>query len=457
MLSYSFKKFFLFLNSDARSLKNIRIFYFALFFLITVLSFLLSLRYLSRYPDTTLFNVRPVFGPYIKNLVQEGSYYLKYDGIIYYARRLPLIPYFMAAIAYVHNSIVFGFFIKNLLVCFLTAYSFKILLSNTKTKTYVVIIAIIGIFFIPYNLNILLDIDHEEAYAWALLLMFFSLLSYSIRYKEKLFNIVIMSILIACLLLLKSTYIYLGIFLSFYLFLTLKSRIHKIIPLSFTLSVILLWGMFNYNSSGYFALLNRMSSWNGENLYKANNEYALKYYPKYHPDAYRESIIAKHLSNHNFSNEWERNQFFEDKAKSFILSHPLEVLHLAWIKTTVFFLDIREINVIPGVVERFGNKSLLEKAMFYVSMLINRALLFLALILSIHYSFFAGKIHELKWRKKISLAYLSIVIIYAFPCIIGYAMYRHVVPLIPLTIIFLIWVLSGKNQNNLHNLNREAL
>jgi len=218
-----------------------------------------------------------------------------------------------------------------------------------------------------------------------------------------------------------------------------------------------MWGMFNYNSSGHFAWLNQMSSWNGENLYKANNEYALNYYPKYHPDAYRESVIGKHLRAHRFSNEWERNQFFESKAKSFILNHPLKELQLAWIKATVFFIDIREFNIIPGVVETFGTKSLLVKAMFYVSMVINRVLLSLALILSIYYVFFTSKINELKWRKKISFAYLSIVIVYAFPCIIGYAMYRHVVALIPLSIMFLIWVLSGKSRNNRQSLSRETL
>ncbi len=449
MLNLSFKKWFLFLDSDTTKLKNRTIFYFALLFLITTFSLLFSLRYLNRYPDQSLFDVRPLFGQYIKNLVQEGSYYYKTDDgkRVFYALYVPLIPYFMAAIARIYNSVTFGFFAKNLVAALLVAYAFKITFANTKIKMYAAIAALFFICLIPYNLNIMIDIDHEEGYNWSLILVLFSLIC-SVLFKEKLFHVVMISILIAALILTKSSHVYLCIFLTIYLFIKLKSSVHKFIPVGFTLAAFLLWGTFTYTHTGYFASLNNMSSWNGRNLYKGNNEYTLKYYPKYHVDMLN-FIDPLLKTKQNFSNEWEESRFFEAKAKKFILDNPLKALDLAWRKAIVFFIDVRENNVLPYVIKKFGDKSLLEKAMFHGSMIVNRLLLFLAIALSGYYAFFTRKFKDFKWQRQVSLLYLSIVILYALPYIVGHNNYRHVVPLIPMTVMFLIWIFSEKNKNSL--------
>ncbi|WP_106455586.1 hypothetical protein [Aphanothece hegewaldii] len=424
-----------------------------MFFGIAVTSFYLSYRMLDRFQNANLFSVYPLFGEYIKNIIQKGEFYGTCDMVtLCYAGRMPFVPYFMSAIASIYNSIPFAFLVKNTIICFFLVKIFNQLIYNVRLKT-ITFLGIILVFFIPVNVGTMFDINHEEAYTWILLLLLFTSLIDCLITQETRTNVIVMSVSLVSLILLKSSYLYFVLAISIYLLLILKNKINKLIPLGAVLSTMLLWGLFIYHDTGYFAVMSNMSSLNGINLYKGNNEYIAQYYPQYHIDTLQEEKLYDVYKNIDFSNdEWKQNSYFNEKAKTYIINHPLETLELARRKFMVFFLDINRNTIKKSLLAQIEKTSLIKGKigdllyMFFWS--INRLVLWSAIWVAFYYTL-SKKFNHFDWKKKLSIAYLCTIIFYSLPSLIGFALYRHVIPLIPISILFLVTVLWAKENNTL--------
>lgn len=233
------------------------------------------------------------------------------------------------------------------------------------------------------------------------------------------------------------------VYIFYFIIVSKKNYYFLILLLFISIMPLILWGKINYDRYGFFKF---SSSENMISFYMGNNEYLTKLYPKYQVDwiTTKESVIINHkiikltnFENQKFINEWERSEFFRQKAFDWIFENPNKFLINNFYKLYAIFLEPRNFPIEDPKITYLD----LYKNKLYVI-----GLLFM-LIIKITVIFIIFKFLLYNFNSLFKLHNNFILFSAAFflaPYLIGFAYQRHLIPLF--LVYFLINSLIG-NKN----------
>src|SRR5262249_12487656 len=125
--------------------------------------------YNSRESQGAIFTLQFGFGGLIESIVTRGEYAAKgggiSGGIVLRAYRMPVIPYFMAAVAGIQNSLLLATLVKNVVWAIPWAIGWLLLLKRlTSIPRIVVLVAVAFALSFPYLALCMFMLDFEEGY-----------------------------------------------------------------------------------------------------------------------------------------------------------------------------------------------------------------------------------------------------------------------------------------------------
>ena len=414
-------------------IKRLRHAYFILFagFISYVLTISVYSFLFRHTPTRNIFDLQFLYGPLVKNIVTLNIY--ASPGMQFTGHRLPFIPYFLSAIAIIHNDIIFAYVVKNLIfysVTFIAMRFWWVQETGISKQLKLVVVAFVA--FFPPLIFWGTSPDADEGY----IIHFMATLSIGLFFFERMelrrkwIMIVLLGFLNALLYLTKSSMLLPSAAICFLFWLkSAKLKVFSVFVVIF-LSSLIFWGLMNIRHSGTFAITTSLDGWN---LYKGNNELTLSLYPPYNLDILdMEKLLP--FKRPSGMNEWEFNDAARNKAVEFAMNNPMDELRLIGRRLFIFFFEVRRNPLYRGETQ-------FESPVYWVSaiwMTVFRLILFGSLFggvkcLSRH---IRGSTPQLSRHAKNTIIYFLILASYAVPCIIGFAYERHLMPLVIPTVIY---------------------
>jgi hypothetical protein len=396
---------------------KLRLFLLAFFVYTIICCFLWSILYNAWGKDVT--NLGFGYGVLISSIENTGLYKVcnvHYENICFSAHRLPLITYFLIFMKYLGADISITSFVKTIISYSIICISFIVILKKFKFNI-VSIIPIILIFAIPKWILSYVEIGMEEPYLIPFLALITAIFIVNDNEPSAKYLILLVFSLVICMWL-KHSMLYFPFIFSVIYGIKYKSLQRAFLLISVCLVSSLGIAFFNYKVSDNFTL---SSSWEGWNLYKGNNEHSLKYYPSYNLDNLDNLGLIK--SDTILITEWDYNNYFKEKAYTYIKSHPMEFLKGMFIKMYVYFLDFGDSGRSLGE-NAYSNK--LEVVNSLV-LLLFRIYFMIVLITSIFLAFFKKGVSRLV-KINIYFFWAMIISIGGFHWV-GFAYQRHFMPM----------------------------
>lgn len=262
--------------------------YRQLFVSFAVCAILMALAYFVVYlgeAPRSLFELSRDYGPITRNLLAgEGFVSCEFllESSCLHAHRMPLIPLYNAAIGLVANDVDLSFLLKHL-----TFFVAPIALGLWRLRP--VVGERIGLHWLlllcllllnPVFLRWVVRVDIEESFAVGL---FFLLGCYVARVSQQgaeplgLVETALVGVLLALILMIKSSYLYPVVVCAAYLCFLLPGWAGKFLLLVPVLGVLISWGLHSLHYVGTFSLGTSIDNFN---LFKGNNEKFLAIYPR---------------------------------------------------------------------------------------------------------------------------------------------------------------------------------
>lgn len=363
----------------------------------------------------------------VYRLQNNLGYQATFDGLIFHAHRMPAIPLLMAAFAFISKKAVLFLIFKNCTLYLLFAASSGLIFY--KGATLGQFIAFIGLFYLNPLFFHAFPFIYEEGFTTLTLASAFCLIMlFDIRANF------LASFLAAALYLTKSTLnLTCFLFVAFAYFhpANRERRIAITILLPIGLATFG-WGMITYDSTGRFAFGSSLSSLNGSNFYRGNNEHTDDVYPTQSLDNLQNRYVfwGYTLDGTKLSNEWEANDYYFTQAVNFIRNNPgLTARRLAQ-RFFLVFLEFRE------WARSGGNFPV------WPFLLVNRIVMLSCLVCA-----FLKSMQGDSNSKFIARLYLGIVATYSLPLILGFVYMRHLIPLFAVSIVYFP-LLVGEEGND---------
>jgi len=402
-------------------------------------------------PGSTLFDLGFDFGPAIKSILATKSYteclpphyYGSYGDFCMVASRMPIVPLFLVMMSFFSLSTLPALIVKNIVTFGLMALavmrhsSFESMVSSkfqwravpSNPKALLLLAFVFAAFFVPYNAFINSTLDFEEGYFMGPLLVAMAVLFDIGKRREH----IILGLLLAVMIYVKASMWPIALILAV-MAMIFSARnepwLRRGAPLLILLAAYFAWGGFVYEKTGHFAYGATMSSGAGGQLYRGNNPYIIKLYPKYSVDYPFQSGMVK--VDRKFKDEWEGNAYFSAKAKEFIADHPDEFVELALKKAYVVLFNVRD-NArayTPDAKEKINP-----------SLVIDRLLLYGAILTCL----------VLTYRQKVWWGPFIVTVLaagaYCAPLVVGYAYNRHVIPFVLMVLFCTAWIPRDQPQN----------
>jgi hypothetical protein len=381
----------------------------------------------TKVPFTSIMQVHYGFGPTVASILFQHRFGMQeaHGGYWAYARRMPFIPLFLAAVATVSRKLTLVFLVKDILYAGLWYYSLWRLIHFLRLPIRVAYVLTAFVYLVPFNVEVVSQIDFEESYIFFLLaaLAAIALTRSASDYWK-------IALLTAASYLTKSS---LGLVcLVVTLWTVLQDhrgpglRRASFLPLlAFVLSVVG-WGAYIYHQTGVFAAGVNASSWNGWNFYKGNNPEAVQRYPRINLDTLDENRSLQAPPSVPIHNEWDEDRWQLKQGNDFIRAHPSEVIAMDLMKLKVLFYDIKD-----SPQAKHG---------------VNQLLAPFALLLD-HFMFTLALGFALWRRRADSIFFLLMVSAYVVPFIAGFLYQRHMIPLYGLAFIYCGVGLAGLREN----------
>ena len=231
------------------------------------------------------------------------------------------------------------------------------------------------------------------------------------------------AIVLSLIFFLKSSMFYLVIVISITYYFIEKSKT-RYLPIIFFLMSSIIWGLYSYNYTKYFAFGTKNTSFNSIVLSTAYHNDFIKSYPRLSPDIYQErtdKIIMDAIKNDKqLNDEWSIDQFIFNESKNFLINNPFDVFKSILKKISVIFwypYKDSQWNEIDAQKLRFSN--IPNKLIFIISIIV--------LISSLKYN-----------RSKIDIYYILLIISYFFPYLIGFVYSRHATSIYMIAHIYLL-------------------
>ncbi len=257
----------------------------------------------------------------------------------------------------------------------------------------------------PHNLSTSLSFNFEEGILNYLIIIL--CLLYLTDLKWKYFYI---SLTITSIFFLKSSMIFLCTILCvFYIYDGYKIKKFFYLPLIFLIFSSLIWGIYSYKKTGFFAFGTKLASYNAFTLNHAYNDKFTSLYPKISPDTLTVEIENK-LPKDIDRNEWVIDKFYFNESIEYLKSNPKDVFLGILKKFQVVFLYIYKDSQFPsenGQIENEIRYSNIFNKIFFI--------LFIFFILKNYFSF----------RDSKNLFFILATLFYFFPYFVGFIYTRH--------------------------------
>lgn len=384
--------------------------------------------YVLKYPDIIdenyniiLKNIGFNFGQILENFLAGEGLKAKYFGVDFYVSRMPLMPLF---IAFVYSFISKNFFI---ILLFKNISLFSIIffiLSKYQKKNYYLFLlfSLVVFFYNPHNLVTTMSINFEEGFLNYFLIILFLLFFLEIKYKY-----VFVALVLSAIFFLKSSMIFLCIALSvFFCVIGFKQKKQfYYFPLLIFIISNIIWGVYSYSKTNYFAFGTTLTSYNGFTLQHAYHKDFNVYYPKISPDILSEDI-RNSLPSKNYKNEWEINSFYYDSSINYLKKNQYDILKSFVKKLQVVFFYLYEDSQWPNLSGETLNKfrfSNIPNKLFFI-------IFIFLLIKKIIYHFD---------EKAFFLIILNFF--YFFPYMVGFVYTRHCTSMYMIATYFVIYEL----------------
>jgi hypothetical protein len=391
-----------------------------------------------RYTDrrTDIYKTQFGFGAVVESLVERHEYAAPsiFPGNDFTSRahRMPLVPFFIAAIAAFTRSMAAAYAIKAVVFGAIGFAAWALLAPLVSGRRLALAVALLLLF--PQFIGRAFDVHTEEGYLIDLLgLLTVLLLRIAVRRQAARWEIDALAGLNAAVFLTKSGQLpyTLGVCALTWA-LTRDWRRATAVAAALVLAAGG-WGLATWARTGRLTL---GTSWDGWNFGKGNNARTLELYPRLHLD------LLDHVPYPDVraANEWAYEDAQMDAALSFIRSHPGQTLRALTIKAFVALVDVRQNGVLSEKELRFqtiravgvGFMVLFRIASWALALWSARAI-----------------VRRLKSGKadaayRLALVFLIPTALYLAPYLAGFVYERHVMPLVMTTALCALAAWPGR-------------
>lgn len=418
------------LNFTKFFLKNYYFIYFTFILILIILNLIFIKFWISVNPfqidaNGNLLNSRIqfYFEEPINNLLNNKPPSNTIANIDYKISKMPLLIYFFYYFQFfISKNFIAIHLFKNLLlgsVLFLLIKKYDKNLNNLF-----LICCLLLIYSVPHNIVNILAITPEESILIYFIIILFLLVTGEYRCKNY-----FISIIISLIFFTKGSMAYLcfGISIVYFIF---EKKNGRFLPIILLIICSFFWGLNSYNKTGKFALLTSTTSLNGLSTGIVYHKNFTKTYPLMNPDIYWEEVLLE-IESKNFRNEWEADSYILNKSIKYIIRNPSDVIYGIWKKIyVILFSPFKDTRTIEQL-ESEGNKNPIRYSNF-----INKPIFIISLIVLLYSMINLNNIN-LK-IKKISIYYLTILLLYFFPYISGFVFPRHCVAMYILGFIYIL-------------------
>ena len=397
------------------------------------------------------------FGNLIKNLVENGEFRSCFKEKCQYASRMPIIPLLIATLSHISKSQFIIAIIKNIFLSLFFIMNYLIIIKiSLIDKKFVNKLFLVSLIVLSFSLPLIKhssSITYEEGYLiepiilW--LISFLTALRLILIYKNKSasYKIILTTSLLGLLIfLIKSSMLLIFILslslvaFSFWKF--YKNKGQKIYPLaSIIICIVTLsaWGIHQLNKTGKFSI---MTSYDGENFFRGNNDVSYKIYPHYSLDlifntqkiSIKNELITSEILFPDFSkftNEVEWNKYYKKMSKEWIINNPKKFFNFFIKKINNFYLSYKKTPYSIYENENQENNIKRIDKIFTAVWLIEGRIFLLATILLIIKRYMNND----KFMKIQSIIIILILLAYSIPYLIGFNYERHITPFLLIVII----------------------
>ena len=362
----------------------------------------------------------------VTNLRHHGTYLTVLDELPMRAHRLPLTPLLMAAFSFLSERALSFLIVKNaLLYGLLAAVTAARAHRRTTVGTYALYSA--ALYLNPVLLYAL-PFTYEEGFTTFLLPAAFVLVTGG-GPRAPLWA----GMLSGAVYLIKSAAAPSALALAVIAAMRARGAAYRVGALLPLAVAVIGWGTFTLHSTGHFAWGPSGSSFNGPNLYKANNPLTERIYPSASLDKMdgHEASLHHDAQGHTFVDEWAMHRHYTAAATRFMAADPAATLRRLGVRVWLTFGRVREWARTPGGLP------------LWPSLLVDRVALWLALGVAL-----AHAVRACPERRRTARAFLAVTLAYSAPLIVGFVYMRHLAPLFALALVYLLFALSAPRASS---------
>jgi len=260
------------------------------------------------------------FGRVIQNILQgKGTVLDWYDdyGIRLESARRLFVPYYLI---FLHKYITTDFYLihlfKNLFFSIIIFFTIKF--YNKNFNNFFLFACLFIIYYIPYNVFIMLGTEHEEGILnYLIIILFFILIS------ESKFKSIWLSVVLTTIFFLKGSMFLLVIALSVAFFFYEKKSKYRYLLISIVFLANIFLSLNSYKKNNFFAFGVKSSSMNAINITLVTNNLFNKTYPEIRPDIHLKRV-TQIIEANNISSEKELVDTLIEKSQNYIIKNPYE-------------------------------------------------------------------------------------------------------------------------------------
>jgi len=388
----------------------------------------------------SIYDISSGFSPYLRSLLEHGQFVdtETVAGARRTTMRLPAVPVFHALLSQVLGRGVLAHVLaKNLIAYGLSACAMQRFAREHQLRALAPFALFALVFLNPVGLRTLPLLGGEESYYIPLLVVLLVVLSSppSTWHRPTLHGV---GIVLAILCLTKSTLSLLAVVLLVFVARYTPNKRSALIPAAYVLVALGGWSVWSYQTTQHVTHVFNISSYDGINLYKGNNEYVQALYPDVHLDVL--DVVGITTPPRALrADEWAVNDHFRRRATDYLLLHPWRTVQFLGFKAAAPFLlanspariyagadTVR--TELPAIIEQ--SKVATVKARVIASALWLYKLSFLASLV------WAARN---TWRRRYtqaSVLYLALTATLAVPFVIGFAYVNHLCALYTLMFVY---------------------
>lgn len=413
-------------------------------FLVSLLAQVLAVYHFMA-PSRSIFNLMFGFGPYVRNLMAHGNLEDCALAVCAKSTRMPVVPLvvsFLGKISGTHSARLVAIekaFVFGALFIFAFDYLLRSFFSRISTTLSIWCVIAVFLFLSPVTIKHMAAIDYEEGFIilpliiWTMssLLLVYLLLENSVHRETR--RVSTIFILSATLVFFtkSSMLVVLILSVSFSIYIAFKYKDKAMASVILVcISLIALWGVRNYVSSGNFSI---MTSWGGANLFRGWSSEGLELYPEVNLDQLMQGPAIAHLSSgktitiskrpgiNQFQNEWAWNDYYKNMAVTWGLNHKLDAAYFTYKKLYNLFVGIEKTPYTYSLDAR-------KRAESPVVIDITDTWLFMGRLFELVYLFLCYRLWSKGGRRGKWLVVVSgaAILAYCVPYVIGFNYERHV-------------------------------